>query len=126
LVRNSLVGFGIALLCLIPPLIHFVTGPIGPLLGGFICGARAKTRPGQACGLGMLMGLFMAGPAVALVVVAQIAPSLIPEAARNTIFIVAAVVVAYTTILGTAGAMLGGFLALRDKGAQGPANAPGP
>ena len=35
-VKAGLMAMGIAVLCLLPPGIHFVTGPLGPAIGGFL------------------------------------------------------------------------------------------
>ena len=43
--RELLAGFlgaGIALACLLPPLIHLVSGPLGPAIGAFVVGNHFK------------------------------------------------------------------------------------
>jgi len=41
---SGLLGAGVAMACVLPPLLHLVTGPLGPLIGGFVAANRA--RPG--------------------------------------------------------------------------------
>lgn len=40
----GLIGAGVAVGCVLPPILHLVTGPLGPLIGGFV--AANKVRPG--------------------------------------------------------------------------------
>jgi hypothetical protein len=45
----GVIGGGVTLVCVLPPILHFVTGPLGPLIGGFVAAkqvppsARART-----------------------------------------------------------------------------------
>jgi protein-S-isoprenylcysteine O-methyltransferase Ste14 len=39
---SGLMGAGIAIACILPPLLHLVTGPLGPFIGGFIAANRSK------------------------------------------------------------------------------------
>jgi hypothetical protein len=32
----GVIGGGVTLVCFLPPILHFVTGPLGPLIGGFV------------------------------------------------------------------------------------------
>ena len=41
---SGLLGVGIAIGCVLPPLLHLVTGPLGPFIGGFV--AANRVRPG--------------------------------------------------------------------------------
>src|SRR5262249_20308494 len=40
----GLLGAGVSLACLLPPILHLVTGPLGPFIGGFV--AANRVRPG--------------------------------------------------------------------------------
>lgn len=44
-VLGGLLGAAIAMACVLPPLIHLITGPLGPLIGGFF--AANMVKPGQ-------------------------------------------------------------------------------
>lgn len=53
------IGVGVAFACLLPPIIHFVSGPLGPLIGGFVAaryrplGTRGKVLVAAGIGLGI-------------------------------------------------------------------------
>lgn len=56
LVGASFLGLAVSIGCLLPPILHFVTGPLGPALGGFLAGSRCRCGPGGAAAVGALMG----------------------------------------------------------------------
>ena len=48
--KGALIGIGIVALSVLPPMIHFVTGPVGPLIGGFVAGwSRSPTVSISVC-----------------------------------------------------------------------------
>ena len=101
---------------LLPPILHWVTFPLGPLIGGFFGGSKARVRPAQAPHFGLLMGLFMVLPIVAILLVAStVAEAAIPKGLRSVLEIVGVVIVLYTTFMGSIGAAIGGSLALRQE-----------
>ncbi len=55
--KATVMAVGISILCLLPPLIHFVTGPLGPAIGGYLAGSRMKLSAGQALFVGLVIGL---------------------------------------------------------------------
>ncbi|HEX7669501.1 MAG TPA: hypothetical protein VF395_07960 [Polyangiaceae bacterium] len=57
----GLLGAGIAIGCVLPPIVHLVTGPLGPFIGGFVAANRAKPGVrGQAI-IAALVGTGVAG-----------------------------------------------------------------
>ena len=42
--RAAFIGVGVALLCILPPIIHFITGPLSPAIGGFVGGMQLPGR----------------------------------------------------------------------------------
>ena len=42
---SGLLGAAVSLACLLPPLLHLVTGPLGPFIGGFVAANRGKPGP---------------------------------------------------------------------------------
>ena len=120
MLKGALIGFAIALGMLLPPIIHWMSGPLGPLVGGFIGGSRARAHGWRALGIGLLMGLFMILPiAVILLVVSSVAESLIPGGVRKALGVLVVVIVLYTGFMGSIGAAIGGYLAVRQKARHG-------
>ena len=115
MLKGALIGFAIALAMLLPPIIHFISGPLGPLVGGFFGGSKAQVRGGQALIMGLLMGLFMVFPLAVLLVVGSVAEALLPNGVGSVLAVVAVVIVVYTGLMGSLGAAIGGHLALRQE-----------
>ncbi len=101
-------GFGVSLLCLLPPIIHFCSGPLGPAIGGYVAGARVRAQPRQ----GVLIGLVMGGLAVIPLAIAlgvHLAnPQFLPGASPGLVALGALLLLAWVAGLGTLGAVLGG------------------
>ena len=108
MIKHALMGFGISLACLLPPIVHFVSGPLGPFIGGWFAGSKHQATPGQAIGIGMLMGLFMVLPLAVALAVNKLVLSRVEDA--SLLIIIGIVVLGYTAVLGTMGAMLGGYM----------------
>lgn len=53
----GLMGAGIAVVCLIPPIVHMVTGPLGSLIGGVLSGLYIKASKQQIFIIGMTIGI---------------------------------------------------------------------
>ena len=122
MLRGALVGFSVALLMLLPPILHFLTGPLGPLVGGFFGGSRAAASPRQAVGIGILMALFMAAPIAGLMAFGTLVTSLLPRAVSDAMTLGSVIIVVYTGVLGAIGAALGGLLARRQPSKAGAAD----
>ncbi len=105
-----------ALLMLLPPIVHFVTGPLGPLVGGFFGGSRAKAAFPVAAGVGVLMALFMAAPVGGLVALGTAFEiPFLPRSMLDALGVIGIVVVVYTGVMGTVGAVVGGRAADKDE-----------
>ena len=102
MLKGAFIGFGISILLLMIPIVHLFIWPISPFIGGLVGGASARARPVQALGIGLLMGLFMAGPALVLIVISQ---ALSGWAAHFLIFM-AIGLVTWETVLGSLGALV--------------------
>jgi Kef-type K+ transport system membrane component KefB len=113
MIKHALLGFAISLGCLLPPIVHFVTGPLGPFIGGWFAGNKHKATAREAMGIGVLMGLFMTLPVVAALAVNKLWLSKIDDDSLLTI--ISIVILAYTAVLGTIGAMLGGYMEARSS-----------
>ena len=116
--KGALIGFLVALLMWLPPLLHFLTGPLGPIVGGFIGGSKARASLAGAVGVGILMSLFMMAPVVGLVAFGSTLEDFLPRGVRNALVYVAIAIVLYTGFMGTIGAAIGGHLARRQQAAQ--------
>ena len=116
MVKGAFIGFGVTLIALAIPIIHFISGPIGPFIGGWIGGAKAYTTPGRAIGLGLLMGLLMASPVIGTIVLSIFISGIISDDMRKILCFVAIGLSIYTGLLGTLGALLGGRQALNKAG----------
>lgn len=112
MLRAAFIGTGIALIGLIIPVVHFITGPLGPLAGGYIAG-QSLDPPDEmrAMGAGALMGVFMGLLATPF----ALGTWLIFDVPTFVLFI-PAMVLAYAGLLGSVGAMIS---AMRAKAAQG-------
>ena len=130
MLRAALIGTGVALLCLVPPLLHFLTGPLGPFIGGAVAGANLRARTDATYALIMMSALMavmlgaavaaIAGPAIFIVSLfieteTQFSLSILPTLA----FLVAV----YSFGLGIVGAMLGAALKGRKADSAGEVDA---
>lgn len=108
IVKSALLGALIALAGFLPPVVHFVTGPLGPVIGGIIAGYRVKATCGKAEMIGLLMGVFIAVPALLLL------RTLFGPMSTTNLAILGFIIVGYTAVLGGLGAALGGFFSDKD------------
>jgi hypothetical protein len=112
LLRFSALGFGVSFLCCLPPLIHFLTGPIGPWLGGFLAGTESRAEPAESLliGLGMgLMGDVVVGIVVAVFTLTPLREMAPPDVDPRGFTLLAMLAVAsYFTLAGSIGALFGG------------------
>lgn len=93
----------VSLLALLPPGLHFVTGPLGPIIGGFAAGAALRLRAAEAFILGVVLALLIGLPAPILLTELGILPHL-ATAALVFFSLLAAV---YIGVFSMAGAYLG-------------------
>src|SRR4051794_32418849 len=59
-IKAGLLAMGIAVLCLLPPGIHFISGPLGPAIGGFFASARIRARGRHVLFIGLSIGVGVA------------------------------------------------------------------
>ena len=105
--RAALIGVGIALIGIIIPLVHAITGPLGPLAGGFFAG-QSLDSPDEvkAIGIGALMGVFMGLLALPF----ALGVWLIFDV-PGIVLAIPAMVLAWAALLGSAGALFGAMRA---------------
>ena len=119
LVSGVLVALAVMVALLMIPVVHFVSGPIGPFVGGFIGIGRWKKRPESplVAGLafGLVLGLLLAAVAATVLVALALATDVI--SGGTGILVTGAVVggALYVTALAMGGAMVGASRAKRDE-----------
>ena len=112
--KYAFIGCGVAVLCLIIPLVHFVSGPLSPLIGGWVAGNMAKAEAGKAVRIGALMGAMLAVPILVLpTVLGMLMPWLeLPRVTEGgLILFLFAGFLAISVVLAMAGAAVGGNMA---------------
>jgi len=117
MLKAALAGFGITVGLLLIPLVHFVSGPLGPFIGGFIGGSMVRARPSQGIIIGGLMGSFVAIPAILIVAMLTLATDILKDNWQTALNIIVIGVAFYITFLGSIGAIAGGHMA-RNKAAS--------
>lgn len=77
---GTLIAFAVSVICLLPPGIHFVTGPIGPAIGGYVAGSQMKLRGGESAIVGLAMGIAIAATFIISFEYLAFMPDLAPQA----------------------------------------------
>ena len=107
ILKASAVGIFVAILAFIPPILHFITAPLGPLIGGFIGSTMVKATSHNAIRIGGCMGGLGVFAAAAVLAVLFGDSSLTGIA---QIFGVSLFVGLYTGLFGGLGALIGAKL----------------
>jgi hypothetical protein len=115
----GLIGAAISIICVLPPIIHFVTGPLGAFFGGMVGGARVSAGARDAAVIGGTIGLILAltgwlALGIALLVTASLPPSSLAGSpfaniSGATVLSVGAAMLVYGAVLGGLGALVGGW-----------------
>ncbi len=108
----ALIGVGISVGCLMVPLVHIVSGPLGPAIGGFVSGSRVRASGSRVGILGICIGcgmaLVFAGIAALLLVIAPNMWKVGTLENRYWFWGLTTAIWAYGTTVGCLGAWLGG------------------
>lgn len=96
---GALIAFAVSVVCLLPPGIHFVSGPIGPAIGGYVAGNRLNLNGGESAIVGLAMGVAIGATAVAAFEYFSFMPDLALQASIPLSFIGAI----YVGVLGAVG-----------------------
>lgn len=116
----GLMGAAIALGCALPPVVHLLTGPLGPFIGGLVAGGRVAASLRGRIVIGACIGLGLSGViGTVLAVFASLAtpselPSWFPWSSSARLAIVG-VVWTYGAVLGTVGATASGSVSRRKE-----------
>jgi hypothetical protein len=113
----GLLGVLIALACVLPPLVHLVTGPLGPFIGGFIAANQVKPGPrGRAiiaCTIGAGLAGLGAAVATAVLVLGDPPPNWFPS--KDTLSLILGGVFVYGTTLAAIGAAVSSAIARKES-----------
>jgi hypothetical protein len=116
LLKAAVIAAGVAIACVVPPIVHFVSGPLGPAIGGFVAGVRLQCEFNLAVVLGALEAVVftVSGTLIALAATV-LTPGLLPTVNWYVAAIGAVVIFLYVFWLGTLGAWAGGAMARRSR-----------
>ena len=107
MIASALLGVTISVACLLPPVVHFITGPLGPFIGGYFAGSRIKATPIMALSIGGMMGILSVLPILGLVALLR----RWMDIEVGLVYPISFGVSLYISLLGGGGAMLGGATA---------------
>lgn len=114
MLNGVLAAYGIILISLPIPIVHFVTIPIGPFLAGFIGGGIAKADEGRVTVFGLIVGGLALIPAVLLLVLALALDIQFFNLPTGLVVFVAVALVPYTWFGVTVGALVSYLLREQD------------
>ena len=110
LYKVAFIGLCITVGLLLIPLVHFVSGPLGPAIGGFIAGSKAKSTPGESFLVGSIMGIYSL-----LIILPILWIATIMFEFQSFWIILTIICYLYISILGIGGALIGGNMANQRK-----------
>jgi protein-S-isoprenylcysteine O-methyltransferase Ste14 len=116
---SGLLGAGVAMACALPPVVHFVSGPLGPLIGGFVAANRVRTGGRGKAIIAVTIGTAFASLlGVAALVVTKVAtrdelPTWFPT--PGTLVGIVAAVWCYGTAMGAVGGAVSGSSARKKE-----------
>jgi hypothetical protein len=93
------ITFLVSVVCLLPPGIHFVTGPLGPVIGGYVAGNRLRLTASESATTGLLIMIAVA----ALLIVSFEYLDIMPNLALQASIPLSTVGALYVGVLGGLG-----------------------
>ena len=107
MLKGALIAFGIMLVSIPIPIVHFVAVPLSPFIGGFIGGGIARADEERIIWFGLLVAGMMAIPAAAIGLFLVFADSgSVLGASRTLLIAFAAAIVPYAWFGVTVGALI--------------------
>jgi hypothetical protein len=105
-----IIGSLIPFISILPPIIHFFTGPIGPFIGGLIAGTMTKSDPLKAIllSLGITISVFLYF--ILTIVVFGQSLSLIPDIFSFGGIMISSILFIYILGLTLLGSIIGGYI----------------
>ena len=100
-------AMAVMFIAILIPLVHFISGPLSPFLGGFVGSAALRDNPGSAINKGMMLGALMGlcSGGVAALVVGIV--TVVGVGASGVLWIIPVGTGIYTWLLGSIGATVG-------------------
>jgi hypothetical protein len=115
-VKAAVMAAVISVVCLLPPIVHLVTGPLGPAIGGYLAGSRMRLSGGQAAFVGLFLGT-LEGVLTPLLFVRI---NLIPDFSTPILVFFGGFVAIYVMVLSGAAAWIGGNSARNESENEEP------
>ena len=107
MLKGALIAFGIMLVSIPIPIVHFIAVPLSPFIGGFIGGGIARADEERIIWFGLLVAGMMALPAAAIGLFLIFADSgSVLGASRTLLIAFAAAIVPYAWFGVTVGALV--------------------
>lgn len=105
ILKASSVAFIVSLVCFIIPIVHLLSGPLAPAIGGFVGAGTIAARKIQAPIIGLLLAVFWVGIVIILYLIRTAYPNFL-EFLGDSILLPALGVFLWASILGTLGASM--------------------
>ncbi len=117
---SGFIGAGVSVACILPPILHLVTGPLGPLIGGFVAANRVTAHTRARVVVALTIALVLSGfVGTALTVASSLAaPGELPDwfpSSHARIGAIAGVIFAYAGVLAGVGTVLRGAVGQEKK-----------
>lgn len=113
--KGVVVTIVVAVLCFLPPIVHLITGPLSPLIGGYLAGTRARLRGGEAFIVGVVLAVAIGIPVPWLLRLPYFGHIRLETAA---LIFLSAFCALWFGVLGGVAAGVGGALALKEEQAH--------
>ena len=105
ILKASSIAFVVSLLCLIIPVVHLLSGPLAPAIGGFVGAGTIASKKTQAPFIGLSLAVFWVGIVLVLYFFKLAYPDFF-SFLGNSLLIPVLVVFLWASTLGTLGATI--------------------
>ncbi|MEK9659653.1 MAG: hypothetical protein VW450_06905 [Chloroflexota bacterium] len=104
MLKAAFIGAAVIFALIAIPVVHFLTAIPSPFIGGYMAGARAGVRGGQAFTMGMLLAALLVGPVIGVMALSSLLLGFSVTFALG----LAGAFAAYIFLAGSVGAAIGG------------------
>jgi len=105
ILKAASIAFGVSLICLIIPIVHLVSGPLAPAIGGFVGAGTISARKIHAPAIGLSLAMFWTAPVFALYGIRTFQPNFF-GLIGDTLLVPLLGIFFWASVLGTAGAAI--------------------